>query len=88
MSLPVTTTVKEMKEKKWIKTRIGVGYTVKEKVGETEENIREGRSRRTGKEVSICVQAVLWKNNFLVQVKDGKKRDISAYWIPYIIEKK
>ena len=48
---PVVTIVDGMKEKKRIKTRIGMGFAVKENVGEMEEDTREGRIRRMRKEV-------------------------------------
>ena len=38
---------------------------VMEKVGEMEENTREGRSRRVSKEVVGCVQDVVGQNKFL-----------------------
>ena len=34
------------------------------KIGETEEKVRVGRSRRLGKEVVLCVQAVAGKKRF------------------------
>ena len=44
-----------MKEKKRIKTKIRVESDVKVKVEEMEDNIREGRIRRTRKEAMVCV---------------------------------
>ena len=63
--LPVITTMKEMKENKRIKTNIEVGSVMKVKVGGLEETTREGRSRRTEKEVAGCGHDVVGKNNFL-----------------------
>ena len=51
---------------KQTKTKIGVGYVVKAKVGELEKITREGRSRRMRKEVVGGVQRVVGENNFLV----------------------
>ena len=63
MSLPVILTTKDTKEKKRIKTKIGVGYSVKEKVGEMENKTREARTMRTRKEVVGCVQDLVRKKN-------------------------
>ena len=43
--------------------KIGVGSVVKAKVGGMENNTREGRIRRTRKEVVGCVWNVEGKNN-------------------------
>ena len=64
--------------KKRTKTKIGVGYVVKDKVGELEKITREGRSRRMSKEVMGCVQSVVGKKKFLVQLEDGQKKEISS----------
>ena len=42
---------------------IGVGYFVTEKVGEMEDNTREGRIKRTSKEVGVYVKAMAGKKN-------------------------
>ena len=67
-----------MTEKKRIKTKIGLGSVIKAKVGETEENTREGRSRTMRKEGVGCVQDVVGKNKFLVQFEDGQKKEMSS----------
>ena len=54
--------------KKQNKSKIGVGSVVKAKVGELENITREVRSRRISKEVVRCVQAVVGKKNFPVQL--------------------
>ena len=46
-------------EKKWIKKKIGVGYVVMAKVGEMEENTREGRISSMRKDVVLCVQNIV-----------------------------
>ena len=51
---------------KQTKTKIGVGSVVKGKVGELEKITREGRSRRTRKEVVGIVQALAGKKKFVV----------------------
>ena len=51
MSSPVVTIAEGMKEKKRIKTEIGVGYVVKGKVAEMEDNISYRKRSRMRKEV-------------------------------------
>ena len=58
--------------------KIGVGYVVKAKVGDIEENTREGRSRRIRKDVAGCVQAVVGKNIFLIRFTDGQNKEMSS----------
>ena len=62
-------------EKKRIKKQIWVGSVVMTKVGEMEENTREGRIRRMRKEVVGRVQVVVEKKKVLVQFEDGKKKE-------------
>ena len=57
-----------MMEKKRIKTKIGVGSVVKENIGEMEDNIRVGRTRRMSKEMVLCFQDVVVKKKLLVQL--------------------
>ena len=64
--------------KKHNKMEIGVGSVVKAKVGEFENITREGRSMRMRKEVVGCVQAVAGKKNFVIQLEDGQKKEISS----------
>ena len=72
----VVTIAEEIKDKKRIKTKIGVGSVVKAKVGDMEEEKGDGRSRRMRKEVVGCVQAVVCNKRCLVQFEYGKKKDI------------
>ena len=53
-----------------------------------EENTREGRVRSMRKYVVGCVHAVVVKKKFLVQFKDGIKRDISSSLLSYLCSKK
>ena len=78
MSSPVVTIKEGMNMKKQTKKKIGVGSVVKAKVGELEKITREGRSRRMSKEVMGCVQSVVGKKKFLVQLDDGQKKEISS----------
>ena len=59
---------------KHTKTKIGVGSIVKAKVGELEKITREGKTRRTRKDVVVCVQRLVGKNKLLVLLEDGKKK--------------
>ena len=59
-----------MKEKNWIKMKIGVWSVVKSKVGDIEETIREGRSRRVRKEVVVFFQDLFVNKRFLVLSED------------------
>ena len=74
MISPIVTISQEMVEKKRIKTIIGVGSVVKAKVGDMEENIREGRTRRIRKEMVGYLQSMVGNNRFLFQFKDGKNK--------------
>ena len=74
MRSPVVTIAEGMKEEKRIKTKVGVGSVVKAKVGNMEEKIREGRSRRTRRNLVGRVQSVVGKNKFLFQFEDGQKK--------------
>ena len=48
-----------------------VGTVVKAKIGELEEEVRVGSSRRMRKELTGVVQAILGKMRFLVRFHDG-----------------
>ena len=64
--------------KKQAKTKIGVGFVVKSKVGQLEKITREGKNRRRiRKEVVGCVHSVVEKKKFLVLLEDGQKKEIS-----------
>ena len=47
----------------------------------------EGRSRRTRKEVVLCVHSVVGKKNFLVLFKYGQKKEIGSCLLVYLSEK-
>ena len=74
MISPVVTVKDGMEMKKLTKTKIGVGYVVKVKVGELDNITREGIISRMRKEVVGCIQSVLGKNNLLVQFEDCQKK--------------
>ena len=83
----VVTIAEEIKDKKRIKTKIGVESLVKEKSGIMEENTREGRSRRMRKYVMGCVHYMVEKNNSLVQFEYEQKRDMSSSSLVYVFSK-
>ena len=55
-----------------------MGYVVKTKVVDMDENTRNGRIRRIRKEVVGCVQAVLGKKKLLVKFEYWQKKDMSS----------
>ena len=76
-----------MKEKKRVNPKIKMGSLVKAKVIKMEDNTREGRNRRMRKEVVVCVQFAVGKNNFLVQFEDGQKKEMSSISLLYLCSK-
>ena len=73
--------------KKQTKTRIGMGSFAKSKVGELEKITREGIIRRMRKYMVVCVKSVVGKNNLLVQLEDGHKKEISSSLLVYLSSK-
>ena len=71
---------------KQTKTKIGVGYVVKSKVGELEKITRKGRTSRMRKEVVGCVQSVVWKNKFLFLFEYWQKKEIGSCLLVYLNE--
>ena len=69
---------------KQTKTKILVGSVVKAKVGELEKITRKGRSRRMRKEVVVCVNIVVGKNNFLVLFEYGQNKEIGSCSLVYL----
>ena len=84
MRLPVIKIMKDMEEANQINMKVMVGYFVKAKVRDTEENTKEGRIRSTRKEVVVCVHYVVGKKRFLVNLKDGQRREIIYCLILYL----
>ena len=60
--------------KKQTNKKIRMGSTVKAKVGELDKTTRDRRIKRTRKEVVGCVQSVVGKKKFLVQLEDRQKK--------------
>ena len=54
-----------------------MGTVVKAKVGELDEEVREGNMRQLGKELTDVVQGVSGKKRFLVRFQDGFKKDLT-----------
>ena len=54
-----------------------VGTVSKAKVGELEEEIREGFSRRLRKDMTGVVQEVFGKRRYSVRFQDGLEKDMS-----------
>ena len=74
MSSPILTNKKMMKEKKQIKTKIGIRYEVNEKVGYMKDKTKEGIISIMGKYVVGCVQDVVGKKRLLVQFEYRQKK--------------
>ena len=62
-----------------------VETVVKAKVGELEEEIREGFSRRLSKEMTGVVQEVVGKSKYLVRFQDGLEKDMSSDQITIVV---
>ena len=84
MSSHVVKIAQEMMEKKRNKTNIGVGSVVKAKVGEAEENTREGRIRRMRKDLMGCFQDVMGEKKLLAQLKKNQKKEMISCSIVYV----
>ena len=87
MSSPVFTISHKIMDKKRIKTTIGLGYVVKKKVGDIEEDTREGIIMRMRKEMVGCVQDLVGKKKLLVQLKYGNKKDMSSSLLQFLCSK-
>ena len=64
-----------------------MGSVLKKKVGDMENNKREGGSRKMRKEVVGCVQAVAGNNKFLVQFGDWQIKDMSPSSLHFLCSK-
>ena len=84
MSSPFVTITYSMKEKRRIKSKIGVGSIVKENSRKMEENTPEGRIRRMRKEVVGCVHDMVGKKKLLVQFEYGQKKEISSSLLVFL----
>ena len=87
MSSPVVNAKEGMEITKQTKTKTGVGSVVKAKFGELDNITREERSSRMRKEVVGCVYSVVGKNNFLILLEDGQKKEMGSSLLVYLSEK-
>ena len=65
-----------------------VGTVVKSKIGELEEEVRAGSSRRTRKDLTGVVQEVSSENRLLVRFQDGCKNNLSSNQLTIVIVEK
>ena len=65
-----------------------VGTVVKDNVGELEEEVREGFSRRTRKELTGAFQGVSGKKRFLVRFQYGCRNYLASNKLTVVIVEK
>ena len=61
------------------------GTVVKAKIGELEEEVREGNSRRMRKELTGMVQGVLGRRRFLARFQNGCENNMSLNQLTVVI---
>ena len=61
-----------------------VGTAVKAKIGELEEEVRVGNTRRMSMELTGVVKAILGKRKFLVRFHDGCEKNLSSYQLTVV----
>ena len=64
---------------------IVVGTVVKAKIGELEEEVRVGSSRRMRKELNGVVQGVSGRRRFLVRFHNGCEKNLSSNQLTVVI---
>ena len=62
-----------------------VGMAVKAKVGDLEEDIREGFYRRLRKEMTVVVQEVVGKRSYSVRLKYGFENEMSLNQLTIVV---
>ena len=70
------------------KNKIVEGAVVKDKIGELEEEVRAGNSRRIKKELTGVVQCVLGRRRFLVRFQNGCENNLSSNQLTVVIVEK
>ena len=65
-----------------------VGAVVKSKIGELEEEVREGFLRLLRKELTGVVQGVYGKKRFLMRFQYGCKKDLTSNQLDILILEK
>ena len=68
--------------------KIVVGAVVKAKIGELEEEVRAGNSRRMRKELTGVVQGVSGRRRFLVRFQNGCENNLSSNQLTVVIVEK
>ena len=68
--------------------KIGVGTVVKSKIGELEEEVRAGSSRRTRTELNGVVQGILGRRRLLARFKNGCKNNMYLNQFTVVIVEK
>ena len=61
------------------------GTVIKAKIGELEEEVREGSSRRMRKELTSVVQGVSGRRRFLVRFQNGCENNLSSNQLTVVI---
>ena len=62
-----------------------VGMAVKAKVGDLEEDIREGFYRRLRKEMTVVVQEVVGKRSYSVRLNYGFENEMSLNQLTIVV---
>ena len=62
-----------------------VGTVIKSKIGELEEELREGSSIRMRKELTGVVHGVLWRRSLLVRFHNGCEKNLSSNQLTVVI---
>ena len=62
-----------------------VGAVMKSKVGELEEGIREGFSRRLRKAITGVVQEVVGNIMYLVRLQDGLEKEMFSNHLTFLV---
>ena len=58
---------------------------MKAKLGDSEDEVREGFSRRLRKELTGVVQQISGKRRFLVRFQDGCEKDTTSYQLTIVV---
>ena len=61
------------------------GTVVKANIGELEEEVRAGNSRRTRKELTGVVQGISGRRRFLLRFQNGCKKNMSSNKLTVVI---
>ena len=81
----VTTSFPPQTKKRGRGNKIIVGTVVKSNVGDLEEDIREGFSRRLWKEMTGMVQEVVGNRRYLLRFQYGLKKNMSSKQLTILV---